>query len=96
MKENPGANLAIISVPGQYAAGEAEKALDYGLHAFIFSDNVPVEEELKLKQKAHEKGLLVMGPIAVREYCRGSSPSRTASRQAISASSAPRAQVSKR
>ena len=62
LKENPGANLAIISVPGQYAAGEAEKALDYGLHAFIFSDNVPVEEELKLKQKAHEKGLLVMGP----------------------------------
>ncbi|MGW9527550.1 acyl-CoA synthetase FdrA [Paenibacillus terrae] len=62
LKENPNANLAIISVPGQYAAAEADKALDYGLHAFIFSDNVPVEEELSLKQKAHDKGLLVMGP----------------------------------
>lgn len=62
IKESPNANLAMISVPGQYAAAEAEKALDYGLHAFIFSDNMPLEEELKLKQKAHEKGLLVMGP----------------------------------
>ncbi|EHS58789.1 hypothetical protein WG8_1038, partial [Paenibacillus sp. Aloe-11] len=62
LKENPNANLAIISVPGQYAVAEADKALDYGLHAFIFSDNVPVEEELSLKQKAHDKGLLVMGP----------------------------------
>ena len=61
IKESPNANLAMISVPGQYAAAEAEKALDYGLHAFIFSDNMPLEEELKLKQKAHEKGLLVMG-----------------------------------
>ncbi|WP_019423750.1 acyl-CoA synthetase FdrA [Paenibacillus sp. OSY-SE] len=62
LKESPDANLAIISVPGQYAAAEAGKALDHGLHAFVFSDNVPVEEELSLKRKAHEKGLLVMGP----------------------------------
>ncbi|TCZ75735.1 acyl-CoA synthetase FdrA [Paenibacillus albiflavus] len=58
----PNANLALISVPGQYAAEEAEKALDRGLHAFIFSDNVDIQDELRLKQKAHEKGLLVMGP----------------------------------
>ncbi|MGG0811467.1 acyl-CoA synthetase FdrA [Paenibacillus alvei] len=62
LKENPGANLAMISVPGQYAAEEADKALELGLHAFIFSDNVPIEAELNLKRKAHEKGLLVMGP----------------------------------
>lgn len=58
----PEANLALISVPGTYAAMEIERALDRDLHAFVFSDNVPIEEELRLKQKAHEKGLLVMGP----------------------------------
>ncbi|SMF83717.1 FdrA protein [Paenibacillus uliginis N3/975] len=58
----PNANLALISVPGQYAAEEAEQALDRGLHAFIFSDNVDAQDELRLKQKAHDKGLLVMGP----------------------------------
>ncbi|MFD1065050.1 acyl-CoA synthetase FdrA [Oceanobacillus locisalsi] len=55
-------NLALISIPGQYAALEAENALNEGLHAFIFSDNVPKEDEVRLKQKANEKGLLVMGP----------------------------------
>ncbi|MDQ0175396.1 acyl-CoA synthetase FdrA [Bacillus chungangensis] len=61
-KTLPNATLALISVPGQYAAEEAEKALDMGLHTFLFSDNVPIEDEVKLKKKAHEKGLLVMGP----------------------------------
>ncbi|MFK9089922.1 acyl-CoA synthetase FdrA [Bacillus salipaludis] len=61
-KTLPGANMALISVPGQYAAEEANKALDMGLHVFLFSDNVPVADEVQLKQKAHEKGLLVMGP----------------------------------
>lgn len=58
----PDANLALISVPGIYAALEIENAIDNGLHAFVFSDNVPKEEEVRLKRKAHEKGLLVMGP----------------------------------
>lgn len=58
----PDANVAMISVPGEYAADEADKALDRGLHVFMFSDNVSVEDELRLKQKAHDKGLLVMGP----------------------------------
>lgn len=58
----PDANLALISVPGIYAALEIENALDNGLHAFVFSDNVPKDEEVRLKRKAHEKGLLVMGP----------------------------------
>ncbi|MBC2079958.1 acyl-CoA synthetase FdrA [Listeria booriae] len=62
MKLDSDANMALISIPGTYAASEADRALDEGLHAFIFSDNVPIEEELRLKQKAHEKGLLVMGP----------------------------------
>lgn len=58
----PEANLAVISVPGKYAAGEARKALDKGLNIFLFSDNVSVEEELSLKQYADQHGLLVMGP----------------------------------
>ena len=62
IKAMPDATVALISVPGTYAAEEAEKALDLGLHPFIFSDNVSIEDEVRLKKKAHEKGLLVMGP----------------------------------
>lgn len=62
MKLGKDANIALISVPGTYAALEAEKALDEGLHPFIFSDNVTIEDEVRLKQKAHEKGLIMMGP----------------------------------
>jgi FdrA protein len=56
------ANLAIISTPGAYAAAEALKALKRGLHVFIFSDNVPVADEVELKRLAAKKKLLVMGP----------------------------------
>ncbi len=56
------ANLAVISVRGDYAAREAKKALKNGLHVMIFSDNVTVEEEKELKELGREKGLLVMGP----------------------------------
>ncbi len=58
----PHANLAVISVPGEYAAREARKALQAGLHVFLFSDNVAIEDELELKQLAARQGLLVMGP----------------------------------
>lgn len=58
----PDANLAVISIPGAYAALEADRALDEGMNVFMFSDNVTLEDEIKLKQKAHEKGLAVMGP----------------------------------
>jgi FdrA protein len=56
------ANLALISVPGDFAAAEARKALDAGLHAMVFSSGVPLEEELALKRLAAERGLLLMGP----------------------------------
>jgi succinyl-CoA synthetase alpha subunit len=56
------ASLAQISVPGPYAAAEALKALKAGLHVFLFSDNVPLAEELAVKRLAARKGLLVMGP----------------------------------
>ena len=55
-------NLAVISVPGSYAAREARKALEHGLNVFLFSDNVPLESEISLKEYARERGLIVMGP----------------------------------
>jgi FdrA protein len=58
----PTANLALISVPGEFAALEAQRALERGLHVMIFSDNVPPEDEVALKRRALERGLLVMGP----------------------------------
>lgn len=62
MRLLPSANLALISVPGIYAAAEADRALDEGLHVFMFSDNVTLQDEVNLKKKAHDKGLMVMGP----------------------------------
>ena len=62
LEEMPDANLALFSIPGEYAADEIEKALDKGLNVFSFTDNISLEDEVKLKKKAHEKGLLLMGP----------------------------------
>lgn len=62
LAQKPHVNLAVISVPGEYAAHEARKALKAGLNVFLFSDNVSIEDELELKQFAAEKNLLVMGP----------------------------------
>lgn len=58
----PGANLAVISTPGAYAAAEALRALKHGLNVFVFSDNVTIADEIELKREAHRRGLLVMGP----------------------------------
>ena len=58
----PGANLAIVSVPGPFAAHEARRALARGLNVLVFSDNVPVEDEVALKREARERGRMVMGP----------------------------------
>lgn len=58
----PDANMALFSTPGEYTAPEIETALDKGLHVFSFSDNISLEDEIRLKKKAHEKGLLFMGP----------------------------------
>jgi FdrA protein len=58
----PDANLAVISVPGQFAKREAMRALGRGLNVFLFSSNVTQEDELELKNTAKKKGLLVMGP----------------------------------
>jgi len=60
--ELPGANVCLISTPGTYATAEALKALKRGMHVFLFSDNVPLEDEIELKALAARKGLLLMGP----------------------------------
>ncbi len=60
--QKPNANLAVISIPGEYAAREAHKALEAGLNVFLFSSNVSSEEEIRLKRFAAETKLLVMGP----------------------------------
>ena len=57
-----GAPLAMVSVPGEHAAVEAVDALDEGADVMIFSDNVPVDQEVALKRLAADRGLLVMGP----------------------------------
>ena len=58
----PDANLALISVAGEYAAELANQALDRNLNVMMFSDNVTLEDESQLKTRAREKCLLVMGP----------------------------------
>lgn len=64
LTRQPGSNLAVISVPGEYAAVPAYQALTSGLHVLLFSDNVPLEKEIALKDYAGSKGLLLMGPGA--------------------------------
>lgn len=58
----PEANLAVFSIPGEYAAGEMKKALHLGLNVFSFTDNISKQDEIELKRLAKEKGLLMMGP----------------------------------
>ena len=58
----PDANLVLISIAGEYAAELAEQAIDDNKNVMIFSDNVPVNDEIRLKTKASSKDLIVMGP----------------------------------
>lgn len=62
VKEHEDVNLAIISIPGEYAFREAMKALKNNLHVMLFSDNMSIDEEIKLKEYAISKNLLLMGP----------------------------------
>src|SRR6266566_2057057 len=62
LRRDEAANLVVISVAGEHAWLEAEQALHHRLHVFLFSDNVTVEQEKRLKALAVSKGLLLMGP----------------------------------
>ena len=54
-------STVVISIAGAYAALEANRALDEGMNVFMFSDNVTIEDEKQLKQKAHDKGACCYG-----------------------------------
>ncbi len=62
LRSSPTSNIVLIAVPGEYAVAEAWTALREGRHVFLFSDNVPIQDEVKLKRFAASEGLLVMGP----------------------------------
>ena len=62
LRRLPDANLACISVPGAYAVHEARKALQHGLHVFLFSAHIDLAAEASLKNLAAQQGVLVMGP----------------------------------
>lgn len=59
-----GGDLALISTPGEHAFVEAMDALRADTHVLVFSDNVPLAQEVALKREATARGLLVMGPDA--------------------------------
>ncbi len=65
------ADVAAVSVPGPYAGAEALKALKLGLHVFLFSNGVSLEQERELKLEADKRGLLVMGPDCGTAILRG-------------------------
>jgi FdrA protein len=71
LKILPDANLVVISVPGAYARFEAMRALKRGLHVFLFSDNVPVQDEIELKREAVKRRLVCMGPDCGTAYLNG-------------------------
>ncbi|MBL8602476.1 MAG: acyl-CoA synthetase FdrA [Myxococcales bacterium] len=62
LEAQPESRLAVVSVPGPFAAYEASKALDAGLDVMIFSNGVSLEDERWLKEKARARGQMVMGP----------------------------------
>ena len=61
-RADPALDFALVSVPGDYAAGEALKALARGLDVMLFSDNVSLAQEVLLKTTAGRLGRLVLGP----------------------------------
>lgn len=62
LKIQPDLNMAIISVPGRFAAEVAQSCLDRDINVMLFSDNVTMEEEKALKEYAYSRELLLMGP----------------------------------
>jgi FdrA protein len=61
LRREPG-SLVLVSVPGASAAVEAMDALESGSDVMVFSDNMPLDQEVALKRYAASRDLLVMGP----------------------------------
>jgi FdrA protein len=64
LKKMPDTNLVLLSIPGEYVRDISYKLINQGIHQQIFSDHVPVEDELKIKNQAVAKGVLILGPGA--------------------------------
>lgn len=62
LQARPGTSIALISVPGDYARYETAQALENGIDVMLYSDNISIEDERKLKKLASAKGVLLMGP----------------------------------
>ena len=58
------ANLALISIPGEHVKNLSLKLTDTGIHQQIFSDHVPLDDELTIKEYGAQKGVLILGPGA--------------------------------
>jgi FdrA protein len=62
LKQLPAARWVLVSVPGRFAGRVAREALEAGRNVFLYSDNVPLAEEVALKEEARRRGRLVLGP----------------------------------
>ena len=58
------ANIASLSIPGQFVKEMATELIRKQIHLFVFSDHVPLEDEIYLKNLALENNVLFMGPEA--------------------------------
>ncbi|WP_344006244.1 FdrA family protein, partial [Nocardioides lentus] len=57
-----GRAVVLVSVPGPSAVVEAVDAIEAGCDVMVFSDHVPLADEVALKRLATGHGVLVMGP----------------------------------
>ena len=64
LRKMPGTNLVLLSIPGEYVKDISYKLIEQGIHQQIFSDHVPVEDELRIKKQAVAKQVLILGPGA--------------------------------
>ncbi|GHA00717.1 acyl-CoA synthetase FdrA [Ignatzschineria ureiclastica] len=62
LERMPDSNTMLISIAGEYAADLTESAIEKDLNVMIFSDNMSLQDEIRLKKQAADKGLIVMGP----------------------------------
>lgn len=60
----PDANLVLLSIPGEHVKDISLKLIERGIHQQIFSDHVPIEDELEIKEQAMKNGVLILGPGA--------------------------------
>ncbi|MGI0012061.1 MAG: hypothetical protein ACREBU_01260 [Nitrososphaera sp.] len=60
----PDSNLVLLSIPGEYVKDISIKLIEHRIHQQIFSDHVPIEDELEIKEKAVKNNVLILGPGA--------------------------------